>query len=155
MSRRFFFVVALALAVAACDTSVESATTSVAETTTTEPATATTSQPAETTPDPSTTATTTETTTTTSGPVVTAIEIFISGGTVEKVERFDVPLNGPVRVSVVADLSDEVHLHGYDLHADVTADGVAVFEFEATIPGVFEVELEESGVLIGELQVAP
>ncbi len=31
----------------------------------------------------------------------------------------------------------------------------AVLEFEATIPGVFEIELEGAGVLIGELQVAP
>ena len=79
----------------------------------------------------------------------------MSLGTVERVERFELPLDGPVRVVVIADVSDEIHLHGYDLHADVFPGAEAVIEFDATIAGVFEIELEESGVLIGELQVAP
>jgi len=83
------------------------------------------------------------------------IDIVLSGGAVERVERFEVPLDGAVRVSVTADVADEIHLHGYDLRADVTPDAAAVIEFAATIPGVFEIELEGSGLLIGELQVAP
>ena len=79
----------------------------------------------------------------------------MEGGTVSRVERFDVPLDGAVRMVVTADITDEIHLHGYDLHADVAPGQEAVLEFEATIPGVFEIELEGAGVLIGELQVAP
>ena len=45
-------------------------------------------------------------------------------------------------ITIVADVTDEVHVHGYDLLATVTPDGPAVIEFAATIPGVFEVELE-------------
>jgi hypothetical protein len=86
---------------------------------------------------------------------VTAIEIVLTGGTVERVERFEVPLNGAVRLIVVGDISDEVHLHGYDLHADIAPGLDATVEFDATIPGVFEIELEQAGILIGELQVAP
>jgi hypothetical protein len=97
----------------------------------------------------------TTTTTTTEGPVVTSVDIALVGGTVESVERFDVPLDGAVRLTVSADISDEVHLHGYDLHADVAPGQDGTIEFDATIPGVFEIELEGSGVLIGELQVAP
>jgi hypothetical protein len=121
-------------------------TTTVATTTT---ASATTS--------PSTTSTQapTSTTTTVAGPVVTLVDIALTGGTVERVERFDVPLDGAVRLTVGGDVSDEVHLHGYDLHADVAPGQDATIEFDATIPGVFEIELEGSGVLIGELQVAP
>ena len=121
-------------------------TTSVATTTT-----------ASTTTSPSTTSTQapTSTTTTVAGPEVTAIEIALTGGTVERVERFDVPLDGAVRLTVSGDVSDEVHLHGYDLHADVASGQDATIEFDATIPGVFEIELEGSGALIGELQVAP
>ena len=39
------------------------------------------------------------------------------------------------------------------LEDDVTSDREAVVEFDATIPGIFEIELEAAGVLIGELQV--
>lgn len=155
MSRHLFFVVALALVLAACDSTGDSTTSSIASPTTTEATTTTATEPTGTTEVPSTTTTTTATTTTSSAPLATIIDIVISGGTVERVERFDVPLNGAVRVTVTADISEEVHLHGYDLRADVTADAGAVFEFDATIPGVFEIELEGSGVLIGELQVAP
>jgi hypothetical protein len=86
---------------------------------------------------------------------VAAIEIALTGGTVGRVERFDVPLDGAVRLTVSSDVPDEVHLHGYDLRADIVPDTAGVIEFDATIPGVFEIELEDSGVLIGELQVAP
>jgi hypothetical protein len=145
----------MALSVAACTEAAESSST----TTTTVAAPTTSGTTATTAPEatePTETAATTEsTTTTTAGPVVTVIDIVVMGGTVERVERFDVPLDGAVRVAVTADVSDEIHLHGYDLHADVTPDTGAVFEFDATIPGVFEIELEGSGVLIGELQVAP
>jgi heme/copper-type cytochrome/quinol oxidase subunit 2 len=123
------------------------------ETTTTVATTTT----ASVTTSPSTTSTQapTSTTTTVAGPVVTLVDIALTGGTVERVERFDVPLDGPVRLTVGGDVSDEVHLHGYDLHADVAPGQDATIEFDATIPGVFEIELEDSGVLIGELQVAP
>ena len=94
-------------------------------------------------------------TTTTAGPTVTVVEIRVEGGRVTRVERFDAPLDGAVRIVVTADVADEIHVHGYDLHADVTPDREAVVEFDATIPGIFEIELEAAGVLIGELQVAP
>ena len=65
------------------------------------------------------------------------------------------PLHGAVPLTVSGDVSDEVHLHGYDLRADVAPGQDATIEFDATIPGVFEIELEGTGALIGELQVAP
>jgi ABC-type glycerol-3-phosphate transport system substrate-binding protein len=160
MVRRFIFLLGLALAIAACGEASDRSTTTTGNTTTTETApittlaeiTGTTQTPATTT---TTATTTTATATTTAGPVVAVADIRVIGGTVERVERFDVPLDGVVRVSVTADTSDEIHLHGYDLHADVTPVSAAILEFDATIPGVFEIELEGSGVLIGELQVAP
>ena len=128
-------------------------TTSLPETTTTVVTTTTAS--ATTSPSTTSTQAPTSTTTTVAGPVVTVIDIALAGGTVERVERFDVPLDGAVRLTVVGDVADEVHLHGYDLHGDVAPGQDATIEFDATIPGVFEIELEGSGVLIGELQVAP
>ena len=60
-----------------------------------------------------------------------------------------------VRILVDADVSDEVHLHGYDLMADVTPDEPARIDFVANAPGVFEVELEGAGKLLFELEIVP
>ena len=154
MSTRMIFLLVVALLAGACTTTADSSTTTTAPTTTTTSATTTT--PAVTgTTGTTTTATTADSTTTTTGPVAIVIDIVLAGGTVDRVERFDVPLDSAVRVTVTGDVSDEIHLHGYDLHADVTPQTEAALEFDATIPGVFEIELEGSGELIGELQVAP
>ena len=56
---------------------------------------------------------------------------------------------------VHSDVADEVHLHGYNLAADVAAGGVARIEFVAGVPGRFEAELEQRGVKIAELTVTP
>ncbi len=56
---------------------------------------------------------------------------------------------------VASDVADEVHLHGYDLSRNVAAGGKARIEFKTTIPGRFEVELEQRGVQIADLTVEP
>jgi sirohydrochlorin ferrochelatase len=48
---------------------------------------------------------------------------------------------------------DKVHLHGYDLSADVAPGRPAVIDFTADAPGVFEVELEQAHLRLVELQV--
>lgn len=155
MSRRPTLLLVLTLLVAACTEGADTSTTS-SETTTSQAQVTTSPQVTEITQTTTATqATTTQATTTTTGPAVTAVEITVVGGSVDRVERFDLVLDGAVRMVVTADVSDEIHLHGYDLHADVGPGREAVIEFDATIPGVFEVEMEDSGVLIGELQVAP
>ena len=60
-----------------------------------------------------------------------------------------------VRLVVEADVSDEVHVHGYDLLADVSPSEPAVIVFRADAPGVFEVELEGAGLPLLELTVTP
>lgn len=60
-----------------------------------------------------------------------------------------------VVIIVSSDVADEVHLHGYDVSRPVAAGGTARLRFRATIPGRFEVELEERGVPIGEISVQP
>ncbi|MBA2641502.1 MAG: hypothetical protein H0U82_01080 [Actinobacteria bacterium] len=67
--------------------------------------------------------------------------------TVEKGER--------IVLVVESDVADEIHLHGYDLTRTVAAGGSTRIAFRATIPGRFEVELEERGVQIAELTVEP
>lgn len=60
-----------------------------------------------------------------------------------------------VRLVVSADVDDHVHVHGYELMRDVAPGSPARLRFRATIPGRFEIELEESGLLIAELEVRP
>jgi hypothetical protein len=52
-----------------------------------------------------------------------------------------------------SDVADEVHLHGYDLHQDVSAGGTARIRFKADIAGVFEAELESRKLQILQLTV--
>jgi hypothetical protein len=66
-----------------------------------------------------------------------------------------VELGSRVEIVVTADVEEEVHLHGYDLSADVTPDRAARIRFRADIVGQFEVELEESHRLLFRLEVAP
>ncbi len=60
-----------------------------------------------------------------------------------------------VRFKVDSDVSDEVHVHGYDIMKDVEAGGSVTFDFPATIEGIFEAELEGRGEQILELTVNP
>lgn len=60
-----------------------------------------------------------------------------------------------VRFRVDSDVSDEVHMHGYDIMKDVKAGGSVSFAFPATIEGVFEAELESRKEQILELTVNP
>jgi hypothetical protein len=60
-----------------------------------------------------------------------------------------------VRFKVDSDVSDEVHMHGYDIMKDVKAGGSVGFDFPATIEGVFEAELESRKEQILELTVNP
>jgi hypothetical protein len=60
-----------------------------------------------------------------------------------------------IRFQVNSDVSDEVHVHGYDLAKDVEAGGSVRFDFPAALDGIFEVELEERGKPIAELRINP
>lgn len=60
-----------------------------------------------------------------------------------------------VRFKVDSDVSDEVHMHGYDIMKDVKAGGSVSFDFPATLEGVFEAELEGRKEQILELTVNP
>jgi hypothetical protein len=104
-----------------------------------------------------TTATTTTTTTTPPRPRgPTQIRIVVENG---------VPRGGIVRETVArsdravlivrADVSDHIHLHGYDVVRDVAPGMPARLPFRATIPGRFEVELEDRGVQIADITVRP
>ena len=72
----------------------------------------------------------------------------VSGG-----GRKTVKLGQTVTIQVVADTTDEVHLHGYDKKVDVAKGRPATLTFTADVPGIFEVELESAGLKLLDLVV--
>ncbi len=69
----------------------------------------------------------------------------------------DLTYNKGERIHFVvdSDVSDEVHVHGYDIMKDVKAGGSISFDFPASIEGVFEAELEGRKEQIIQLTVNP
>jgi plastocyanin len=59
-----------------------------------------------------------------------------------------------VRIIVTSDEDDELHVHGYDLPAELTAGRPATLEFTADQAGRFEVETHERGLQLFQLQVS-
>jgi hypothetical protein len=104
-----------------------------------------------------TTATTRRTTTTRPEPAgPTPIRIVVRGGRViGGLERARLDRGERAVLIVRADVSDHVHLHGYDIMQDVALGAPARLRFRATIPGRFEVELEDSGLQIAQIEVRP
>ncbi len=82
------------------------------------------------------------------------VQITYAGGAVQGgASRTPVQLGRKVRLVVSSDVADEVHVHGYDLKAEVPAHGVGTVEFVADQSGVFEVELESRGAQLAQLEV--
>jgi heme/copper-type cytochrome/quinol oxidase subunit 2 len=71
------------------------------------------------------------------------------------IQEISVSKGDEVRFTVDSDVADEIHVHGYDFMKDVKAGGKVTFKFKAKIDGVFEIELENRGVQIAELEVQP
>jgi FtsP/CotA-like multicopper oxidase with cupredoxin domain len=82
------------------------------------------------------------------------VEAKVTGSNVQTAsQRVRVDLGQKVRIQVEADRAEEVHVHGYDLKGDVAPGKPAIIDFTANVPGVFDVELEEAGLKLFELQV--
>ena len=82
------------------------------------------------------------------------IALAVAAGSVSgETDRVVVALGSAVRIEVTADVADEVHVHGYDLAVDTVPGQPVTVAFTADIPGVFEVELENSKLLLTRLQV--
>jgi hypothetical protein len=102
----------------------------------------------------STRATTTVPTTT--APKAVQIVVRVRGGKpVDGIVRAQARKGDPVVVIVGSDVSDEVHVHGYDLMADVAPGKPVRIRFDATLTGRFEIELEQRGEQIAQLTVLP
>jgi len=58
-----------------------------------------------------------------------------------------------IEITLHSDVADMVHVHGYDLFLELEAGETDTITFVADIPGIFEVEFEDSGALLFEIQV--
>jgi hypothetical protein len=105
-----------------------------------------------------TAATTTEpevTTTAPAEPQAVQISVSVPGDKAPTVKHFSIKQDSQVVFVVKSELADEVHLHGYDLSADVAPGEPATIRFKANAPGLFEAELESRSLPIAELEVRP
>jgi plastocyanin len=68
--------------------------------------------------------------------------------------RVEVATGTAVTLVVTSDVADEVHVHGYDIEKELTPGEPATLQFDATVPGVFEVELHHAGTVLLRLQVS-
>ncbi|MGH3716155.1 MAG: hypothetical protein ACRDT4_22230 [Micromonosporaceae bacterium] len=83
----------------------------------------------------------------------TVIVIVAGGKVTAGGGRHEIKLGTKVVLEFTSDAADEVHVHGYDKEVALKPGVSARIEFTANIPGVFEVELHESGLALCELQV--
>jgi hypothetical protein len=96
-------------------------------------------------------------TTSTSAPPAPAVRTIrvVNGKPLGGIKTLSFKKDDQIQFKVQSDTADEIHVHGYDLKKDVTAGGSVQFSFKGTIEGRFEVELENAGVQIANLEVTP
>jgi hypothetical protein len=83
-------------------------------------------------------------------------QIVVKGGKpAGGIKTISVNKGDQVHFAVNSDVSDEIHVHGYDFMKDVKAGGKVSFSFPAKIDGEFEVELESRAEQIAKLVVNP
>lgn len=134
-------VVVVAVLIGACGSDDDTDVASTSTTTTAPPGTGPTTSV-----EPSTSSTT---------PANRVIELAFTGGQVSGGVRTEkVALGETVVLRVTSDVSEEVHVHTYDVVAPVGPGAPAELEVEATIPGRHEVELEERGRQLVVLEVS-
>ncbi|HXV56749.1 MAG TPA: hypothetical protein VD704_02685 [Gaiellaceae bacterium] len=92
-------------------------------------------------------------TTTQEGPQRLVVRVDGSGQPVGGVQRFEVERDERVVLVVRSQVSDHMHLHGYDFIADVAPGQPGCVTFRADMRGRFELELEDRAILIAELEV--
>lgn len=84
-----------------------------------------------------------------------AIGIVVTAGQVATKDKIaKVKIGSTVTLLVSSDVADEIHVHGYDVMKDVTANAPATLTFKADQPGRFEVEFEKAGLRLLMLQVS-
>jgi hypothetical protein len=114
--------------------------------------------PSTTTTVSTTTTTNTVATTSTLGETTTTgpeIDVLFESGEVTGLGTVSVAVGDQVSVWVLSDVDTEIHVHSYDLSFEAKAGTPIEIAFPADVPGIFEVELEETHTPLFELEVTP
>ena len=85
----------------------------------------------------------------------TVIDVTFRDGAVRGPTEFTATEGERIQILVRADISDHVHLHSYDLRADVAPGQPARIDFVAKVAGVFGCELEDAGIPLFRLEIVP
>lgn len=78
---------------------------------------------------------------------------FVAGAVTVEQDRVEVTQGQTVGIVLSSDVDESAHVHGYDLSLPVSAGATGEVVFTADTPGVFEVELHESGTFLFEMLV--
>lgn len=88
-------------------------------------------------------------------PAVRVLDVTFAGGEVSGVEgRVDVQKGERLVLRITSDVEEEIHVHGYDLYADLVPGQTAQLAFTADLPGSYEVELHDAGRPLFQLRVS-
>jgi hypothetical protein len=87
-------------------------------------------------------------------PEVVRARITIGPDGPSGVQRIDARQGQRVVITIVSQVTDHAHLHGYDLLVDVGGGRPARITFVAETPGRFEMELEDRGQPIADLRIS-
>ena len=81
------------------------------------------------------------------------IEIeFRDGEVITSANRVSISIGDQIVFSVVSDMDEFIHVHGVDFMGEVSANSSTNYlGFTMEVPGIFEVEFENSGTFITEL----
>jgi len=60
-----------------------------------------------------------------------------------------------IAFKVRSDVSEEIHVHGYDISREVGPGQPVTLRFPADLVGIYEVEMEGGGIPIAELEITP
>lgn len=86
----------------------------------------------------------------------TVVEITYAGGAITTRDRqVRVPLGSRVRLVATSDVQEEIHVHGVDAYVDLPPGQTTTYDFTASVPGTFEVELHGSGDVLFDLSARP
>jgi hypothetical protein len=82
------------------------------------------------------------------------LKVSVAGGKVTpKAGARKVKKGQRVKLVVMSDKADEIHVHGYEKTIKINPNVATVVEFTASMPGKWEVELHEQEIQLLQLQV--
>lgn len=79
---------------------------------------------------------------------------YVGGEVVTDGVRVESRLGEEVVLRISSDVAEEIHVHGYDVYADIPAGGSVDVPLTLTLPGSYEVELHGAGRPLFQLRTS-